>query len=85
MRNGERPGFLVRAVTVSPGATRAYDEDEWRDALVAVGRGEIELEGLSGTLYRFRRGHLLCLADLPPRALHNPGHEPLVLVAVSRR
>jgi quercetin dioxygenase-like cupin family protein len=77
--------FVLRAVAVAPGAQRAYREDEWRDALVIVKRGEIELELVSGISHRFTRGDLLCLTGLPLRALHNPGSEPTLLVAVSRR
>jgi quercetin dioxygenase-like cupin family protein len=81
----DAPAFVVRAVAVASGSERAYDEHEWHDALVAVARGEIELEWLSGTSHRFRRGDLLCLSGLTLRALHNPGREPALLVAVSRR
>jgi hypothetical protein len=83
--DGEAPAFVLRAVALAPGCRRAYDEAEWRDAIVVVRRGEIELEGLSGASYRFRRGDLLWLAGLPLRALHNAGRERAVLVAVSRR
>jgi hypothetical protein len=77
--------FVLRAVAVAPGSQRAYCEDEWRDALVVVKRGEIELESVSGTSHRFTRGDLLWLTGLPLRALHNRGSEPTLLVAVSRR
>lgn len=77
-------GFDVRAVEVEPGGHRIYHAAEWSDALVVVGRGEIELECLSGTTLSFRRGDLLWLTGLPLRALHNSGREPALLVAVSR-
>jgi hypothetical protein len=83
--DGRRSAFVLRAVVLAPGCTRAYVEAEWRDALVAVTRGEVELEWLSGTSCRFRRGHLLWLTGLRLRVLHNPGCEPASLVAVSRR
>jgi quercetin dioxygenase-like cupin family protein len=78
-------GFEVRLVAVAPGGSLAYHDAEWRDALVVVERGEIELESLSGSLRSFERGDVLWLAGLPLRALHNRGHQPAVLVAVSRR
>jgi hypothetical protein len=78
-------GFEVRAVGVEPGGHRIYNAAEWNDALVAVVRGEVELECLSGTKVRFGRGDLLWLAGLPLRALHNRGPEPALLLAVSRR
>jgi len=79
------PSFELRVVSVGPGRQRAYDEAEWRDALVLLERGEIELECLSGVRRRFECGDLLWLVGLPLRALHNRGREPAVLVAVSRR
>lgn len=77
-------GFEIRAVGLEPGGHRIYHRAEWGDALVLVRRGEIELEYLSGTRHRFGRGDLLWLAGLPLRALHNPGPEPALLVAVAR-
>ena len=78
-------GFEMRVVAVAPGNERPYDEAEWRDSLVVVERGEIDLECLGGTRRRLRCGDVLWLAGLPVRALHNDGTEPAVLVAVSRR
>jgi len=71
-------------VAVAPGGDRPYDEDEWRDALVLVRSGEIELRGVSGASRSFGRGDLIWLEGVPLRVLHNPGSEPAVLVAVSR-
>jgi hypothetical protein len=83
--DGDAPGFALRAVAVAPGCERAYDEAEWRDAIVAVSRGEIELEGLGGSSHCFKCGDVLWLAGLPLRALRNRGPEPALLIAVSRR
>ena len=80
-----RPAFVLRAVAVPPGCERAYDEAEWRDALVSVTRGEIELESLGGSRHSFRTGDVLWLTGLPLRALCNRGTEPVLLVTVSRR
>jgi hypothetical protein len=79
------PAFVRREVTVAPGAERPYDPAEWRDALVVVERGEIQLECQAGHLARFRRGDILWLTGLPLRVLRNDGPEPAVLVAVARR
>jgi hypothetical protein len=76
--------FNVRVVAVGPGDDRDYDAAEWRDALVLVRSGSIELHGVSGASRCFGRGDLLWLDGVPLRALHNPGAEPAVLVAVSR-
>jgi Cupin domain len=79
------PGFVLRVVVVAPGGERAYDEREWRDAIVVVEWGEIVLEPRAGRPYRFGRGDVLWLQGLALRALRNPGGEPAVLVAVARR
>jgi hypothetical protein len=53
------PGSFKRwLVVVAPGCQRAFDDAEWRNALVAVERGEIEFECLGGTRWRFGRGAL---------------------------
>jgi hypothetical protein len=70
-------------VALVPGRARPYDEAEWRDALVVVEHGEIELECSSGRRRRFGSGAVLCLNGLPLRALHNCGLGPAVLSAVS--
>jgi quercetin dioxygenase-like cupin family protein len=77
--------FERREVTIAPGGTRPYDEAEWRDAIVVVEQGEIEVEGRCGTRRWFRRGDVLWLTGLPLRALHNHADVPAVLIAVSRR
>ena len=74
----------MRRVAVAPGGTRAYDDAEWRGALVIVEHGQIELEGLSGRRLTLECGDVLSLVGLRLRALHNHGPEPTVLLAVSR-
>jgi hypothetical protein len=80
-----RESFEVRAVSVEVGVDRIYNEAEWRDALVVVARGEIELQDLDGDVRSFGRGAILCLVGLPLRALRSRGTEAALLVAVSRR
>ncbi len=77
--------FRLRVVTVGPGCERAYEEAEWRDALVVLQRGAIELVGRCGARRSFERGAVLFLQGLPLRALCNHGAEPATLVAVARR
>lgn len=77
--------FEVQTVALAPGHTRPYHEADWRDALVVVERGDIELECLGGSRTRFGRGAVLWLVGLPLRALHSRGSEPALLIAVSRR
>jgi len=77
-------GFARRVVTIEPGSGHDYDAREWRDALVVVTGGSLEIEGACGGRLTLRRGDVLWLADLPVRRLHNPGASETVLVAVSR-
>jgi quercetin dioxygenase-like cupin family protein len=77
--------FDVREVVLAGGSELSYEAAEWGDALVVVERGEIELECVLGRRGRFRVGDVLCLAGLSLRTLRNPGDEPVLLVAVSRR
>ena len=70
---------------MAAGEVKAYIDEEWRDALVVVETGRIELETQSGIRRGFRTGDVLCLVGLALRALHNPGPGPAVLMAVSRR
>ena len=77
-------GFDVRAVGVEPGGHRIYNEAEWGDAIVVVASGEIDLECVGGARRQFVCGDLLWLADLPLRAIHNRGQDPVLLLAVSR-
>jgi hypothetical protein len=83
---GRAPGprFARKVVELAPGSSRPYDAAEWRAALVVVERGEVELQGVTGAGLRLCRGAVLCLAGLTLRALHNPGAEPAVLVAMRR-
>jgi hypothetical protein len=76
--------FDRRVVAVPPGDVLDYDEADWRDVLVIVVRGEIQVETRARRA-RFGRGSVLSLAGLPVRALHNRGAEPAELVTVRRR
>jgi hypothetical protein len=77
--------FARRQVVLGPGDSRPYQQAEWDDALVIVKRGEIDLECCAGGRTRFVAGDMLWLTGLPLRSLRNPGPEPTVLVAISRR
>jgi hypothetical protein len=76
---------MRREFVVAAGDARAYDEADWHGALVVIERGSIELETTGGARRLFRSGDILWLTGLSIRALHNPGKEPAVLVAVTRR
>ncbi|HZA40221.1 MAG TPA: hypothetical protein VFA00_06305 [Actinomycetota bacterium] len=77
--------FSRRVTVIAPGGVRAYEESDWSDALVVVEHGEIELESVHGIRRRMKRGAVLWLAGMPIEAIHNPGSEPALLVAVARR
>lgn len=77
--------FTRRVVTIAPRRSRSYDACEWRDAIVAVDQGTVEVACSDGTVLRFGEGDLLYLAGQPVRALHNPGAGDAVLVCVRRR
>jgi hypothetical protein len=79
------PRFTRRVVALMPGRPRAYDDAEWRGAIVVVERGQIELEGLDGSRHGFGCGAILWLDRLPLRAIHSCGPAPAVLVAIARR
>ncbi len=77
--------FDKRVVTLEPGDSRAYRAAEWRDAIVTVEGGQVQLVCADGGHRLFGAGAVLWLAGLGLVALHNPGAVPAVLVAVSRR
>lgn len=72
-------------VIIECGASRPYDESEWRDALVVVDAGAVTLECVRGGFNTFRHGDVMWLVDVPLRWMHNWGDEPVVVVAISRR
>jgi hypothetical protein len=78
-------GFEARIVAIAPGCRRAFIDAEWRDAIVVIERGEIELEGLMGTRLQLHRGRVVWLTGLSIRALHNRGMVAAVLIVVARR
>src|ERR671913_1010020 len=75
----------AKVLVLAAGRSRPHDEAAWRDAIVLVERGQVELETRSGGRRRFAGRPVLFLTGLPLLALHNPGTEPAVLVAVSPR
>ena len=77
-------GFDARRIVIAPGAERPFVEAEWRDAVVVVESGRVELECGSSERWCFRRGDVLWLHGLPLRALHNRGTAAAVLIAVAR-
>jgi hypothetical protein len=77
--------FDRRVVVVAPGEARACDPGEWRDALVVVEHGAVEVEDDAGGRVRFGAGGVLTLDGVAGRALHNAGPDAAVLRVVARR
>jgi hypothetical protein len=77
--------FEWRAVAVPPGERPVHGDEEWRDALVVVEHGEIELVCAGDARPRFRQGDVLWLTGLGLRAIRNPGPGPASLAVVRRR
>jgi hypothetical protein len=76
--------FEARRIILAAGEERAYEEADWRDAIVAVQHGTVHLVTDRGASARFVQGDILCLSGLAVRVLHNRSAEPAVLLAVSR-
>ncbi len=77
--------FVRRTVVLDPGTSQRTHDGEWRDALVLVERGEVDLECAAGGRRRFSAGAVLWLTGIDIRVLHNVGTGPVELVAVTRR
>jgi hypothetical protein len=78
-------GFLRRVVAIGPRGVFDYRATDWRDALVVIECGRIEVELRDRRRIRYGRGAVLWLAGLPVRVLRNLDDEAAVVVAVSRR
>ena len=74
----------TRLVVVPPWGERLYDREEWRDALVVVSSGAIELEGEHGVRHRFEKPAFLVLRNPRLRRLVNPAWLPATLLAITR-
>ena len=77
--------FERRRVVLPPGSSRPYVDAEWRDALVTVEGGDLEIECVRGGRRTFEEGAILWFSDLGLKTMHNHGDRPTVLVAISRR
>ena len=77
--------FELLVITLAPGRVRAFEPAEWRDGIVVVERGAVELEASGGDRARFDRGAVMSLAGLPLCALRNDGRDTAVLAVVRRR
>ena len=76
--------FRRRVVELASGAEIRVDTAAWRDAIVFLESGEVELEWWAGECRRFGAGAVLCLAP-PVSVLRNCRAELARLIAISRR
>ncbi len=77
------PGLEVRLLAIDQ--ARPFDATEWRDALVVVESGNLEIELTAGTAVRFSAGAVLFLTRLEPRGLRNGSHGAALLSVARRR
>jgi hypothetical protein len=77
-------GFTRSVVTVDVGGSLSCASAAWRDALVLVASGAIDVESPDGTRFQFCTGAVLALADLAHSRLRNSGTEAASLVTIRR-
>jgi hypothetical protein len=80
-----RHRLVRRLVALPPGEERPYVEDEWRDTLIVIARGDLELRCDAGGRRRFHTGDILWAEGLGLRGIVNPGRAETVLITVTRR
>lgn len=79
------PAFDRLRITLEPGAGRLTEPMAWRDCLVLVEHGTVEVECEGGSRRSFAAGEMLALECLPVRALRNHGPAEARLLAVRRQ
>jgi len=76
--------FRKRVIELTPNDELRIDAAAWRDVIVFLEIGEVELECSAGERRRFATGAVLCLVP-PVRVLRNCGDDSARLIAISRR
>ena len=76
--------FRKRVVDFAPDEELPIDAGTWRDAIVFLQTGEVELECNAGECRRFKAGAVLCLVP-PVSVVRNCGGDRAQLIAISRR
>ena len=79
------PAFERRTVTIAPGDALPPHITCWRDAIVSVEQGWLEMVGPGGEVLRLGAGAMLLLEGVEHVEVRNVGDEPLVLAAIRRR
>ena len=73
-----------REIVISPSSSLAFDARAWRDTIVVVSCGTLDIVSTHGARARFGAGAIVCFERLSVDCLRNPGDRPLVLIAVTR-
>lgn len=79
------PDYEARLLILEPGDVVEYESSAWRDALVEVECGEVELRLRDGRRFCATAGDVLWLCGLGVLSLANPGGAPAALTGVARR
>jgi len=79
-----RRQFVVRHVTIAADTDLAVEAADWRDAIVVVERGSLEVECPDGIRTTFTTGAMLYLDGLSRSTLCNRGPDPVQLFALCR-
>jgi hypothetical protein len=77
-------GFARSVIRLAPGTSLSCSEPLWRDALLVLGQGEVEIRTPDGSAGRFSTGAVMTVADVPLSVVHAVGREPAVLTAIRR-
>jgi hypothetical protein len=79
------PWFERRTVTIAVGDELGPHEASWRDELVSIEAGALEIVGPDGTVLHLTAGAVLFLDGIDHVALRATGDVPTVLAAIRRR
>jgi quercetin dioxygenase-like cupin family protein len=76
--------FRRRVVELAPDDELHIDAAAWRDAIIFLDSGDVEVECVVGERRRFSKGAVLCLVP-PVRLLRNCGGDRARMIVISRR
>jgi quercetin dioxygenase-like cupin family protein len=78
-------GYQIRLLILEPGTEVAYEPATWRDSLVEVECGQVELHLRDKRRIRVRTGEVLWLSGLGVLSISNPSGSPAALTGLARR
>ena len=86
LRYGPVPSWVARReVHLAAGVTLSAEEEPWREELVTVEQGSIDVIERCGRVVHVATGAVLTLDGVPFAAVRCTSAEPAILVAVRRR